>query len=80
MNRKYPKRLDQTDIGVLQTYQWPRSSGLDRETVGFIMAVQDQYIPTNAYTLEMNKVGSRLVCCLRYKFDEAVGHILSVCP
>lgn len=41
LNRKYPKRLDETDIDVPQTYQWPRSSSLDRETVGFIIAAQD---------------------------------------
>ena len=49
MHGQYPERVGKPDINQVSTHQWLRNYGLKAETEGFIIAAQDQSLPTKIY-------------------------------
>ena len=62
------------------THQWLKSSGLKAETEGFIVAAQDQSLPTKAYQHHVLKIHNDPMCRICGKFEETIDHIVSGCP
>ena len=58
MHGQYPERVGKPDINQDNTHQWLRKSGLKAETESFIIAAQDQSIPTKLYQHRIIKNGS----------------------
>lgn len=80
MHGQYPKRSNRADVHKQNTHQWLRGAGLRAETEGFIMAAQDQSLPTRNYEANIIKNGTKPNCRLCDKFAETVDHIISGCP
>ena len=49
MHGQYPEKVGKPDINQDNTHQWLRNSGLKAETEDFIIAAQDQSLPTKLY-------------------------------
>ena len=69
---QYPERVCKPDINEDNTHQWLRSSGLKAETEGFIIAAQDQSLPTKLYQHRIIKKW------LRSKYAECVITMMKV--
>ena len=80
LHGKYPKRTKEADVDQLMTHQWLKSSGLKAETEGFIVAAQDQSLPTKAYQHHVLKIHNDPMCRICGKFEETIDHIVSGCP
>ena len=80
LHGKYPERLSKADIDPNLTHQWLRGTGLKAETEGFIIAAQDQSLPTRNYKANIVKDGSDPSCRVCGKFPETVDHIVAGCP
>ena len=79
MHDQYPERVGKPDINQENTRQWLKS-GLKAETEGFIIAAQDQSLPTKLYQHSIIKNGSDPKCRMCHNCDESVDHIVSGCP
>jgi len=75
----YPTRIDQADVDQAKTHAWLRSSGLKAETEGFVIAAQDQSLPTRNYQCKILKTDTDSKCRLCHKYDETIDHIVSGC-
>ena len=80
LHGQYPKRLEKADTDKEATNKWLRSSGLKGETEGFIIAAQDQSLPTKLYHHQIIKDGSDPKCRLCNAYNESVDHLISGCP
>ena len=80
LHGKYPERFSQADIDPTLTHQWLQGTGLKAETEGFIIAAQDQSLPTRNYKANIVKDGSDPSCRICGKFPETVDHIVAGCP
>ena len=80
LHGQYPKRLSQPDIDPKLTHQWLQGTGLKGETEGFIIAAQDQSLPTRNYKAKIVKDGSDPSCRICGKFPETIDHIVGGCP
>ena len=49
LHGKYPQRMKQADVDQDKTHRWLKAAGLKAETEGFIIAAQDQSLPTRWY-------------------------------
>ena len=76
---QYPLRANQADVDKSMTHQWLRSSGLKGETEGFILAAQDQCLPTRNYHANVLKNGANPNCRICDKSLETVDHLVSGC-
>ena len=73
--------MKQADEGQDKTHRWLKAAGLKPETEGFIIAAQDQSLPTRWYQksiLEKPDVDPK--CRLCGRFDETIDHLVSGCP
>ena len=61
------------------THQWLKSSGLKGETEGFIIAAQDQSLPTKNYQTNISKVTKDDKCRLCKNNKETIDHLVSGC-
>ena len=66
-----------TDDNKAKTHQWLSSSSLKGQTEGFIVAEQDQSIPTRVYQSKVLKNGVDPKCRLCKNNKETVDHIIS---
>ena len=46
LHGRYPSRIKEADVDMKATNQWFKSSGLQDETEGLIIAAQDQTLTT----------------------------------
>ena len=70
MHGQYPERVGKPDINQDNTHQWLRNSGLKAETEGFIIAAQDQSLPTKLYQHRIINNGSDPKCRMCHNCDE----------
>jgi hypothetical protein len=80
LHGQFPTRVDKADIDKELTYKWLKSSELKGETEGFIMAAQDQSLPTKAQQCRIYGITDDPKCRLCGMFDETVDHLISGCP
>ena len=62
LHGKYPERISKPDIDSKLTHMWLQGTGLKAETEGFIIAAQDQSLPTRNYKANIIKDGSDPMC------------------
>ena len=73
--------MKQTDVDQDKTHRWPKAVGLQAETEGFIIAAQDQSLPTHWYQYNiLKKPDVDPKCRLCGRFDETIDHLVSGCP
>ena len=72
---KYPIRASDLDVNSLLTHQWLALSVLKSETEVFIMAAQDQSLPTRNF--QANILEKCRVCD---NYTETIDHLASGCP
>ena len=80
LHGQYPKRSQQADVDQEKTHQWLRATGLKAETEGFIIAAQDQSLPTRNYQSKIVKNGVSPKCRFCDQYDETIDHLVSGCP
>ena len=81
LHGKYPQWVKQTDVDQDKTHRWPKAVGLQAETEGFIIAAQDQSLPTLWYQCNiLKKPDVDPKCRLCGRFDETIDHLVSGCP
>ena len=80
LHGKYPQRLTDNDVDQIQTNKWLKTTGLNSETEGFIIAAQDQCIKTNYYRSKILKDGSSPMCRICSQYQETIDHVVSGCP
>ena len=80
LHGKYPICASDPDVNFSLTYQWLASSGLKSETVGFIIAAQDQRLPTRNFQANILENGTDPKCRVCDKHTETIDHLVSGCP
>ena len=79
LHGRYPTRTMDADVDRNLTHQWLRSSGLKPETEGFIVAAQDQSLPTRSYQARILKKGNDPKCRFCQQTEESVDHLITGC-
>ena len=77
---KYPICASDRDVNFSLTHQWLASPGLKSETEGFIIAVQDQSLPTRNFQANISENSTDPKCRICDKHTETIGHLVSCCP
>ena len=73
--------MKQADVDQDKTHRWLKAAGLKAETEGFIIATQDQRLPTRWYQYNiLKKPDVDPKCRLCGRFDETIDHLVSGCP
>ena len=49
LHGKYPQRVKQANVDQDNTHRWLKAASIKAETEGFMIAVQDQNLPTHWY-------------------------------
>ena len=81
LHGKYLQRVKQADVDQDKTHRWLKAAGLKAETEGFIIATQDQSLPTRWYQHNiLKKPDVDPKCRLCGRFDETIDHLVSGCP
>ncbi len=80
LHGQYPKKLNREEIDQEQTQHWLRSAGLKAETEGFLIAAQDQSLPTRNYQKHIMKQNTLSKCRMCGSWEETINHIVSGCP
>ena len=81
LHGKYPQRVKQADVDQDKTHRWLKAAGLKAETEDFIIAAQDQSLPTGWYQHNiLNKPDVDPKCKLCGHFDKTIDHLVSGCP
>ena len=80
MHSHYPERISKPDINQDNAHQWLKNSGLKVETEGFIIAAEDQSLPTKLYRHSNIKNGSDPKYRMCHNCGESIDHIVSGCP
>ena len=74
----YPQLVKRADVDQDKTHRWLKAAGLKAETEGFIIAAQDQSLPTRWYRhniLKKPDVDPKCILC----GDEIIDHLVSGC-
>ena len=79
LHGQYSKRVNEVDVDKKYTHQWVSSTGLKGETEGFILAAQDQSLPTRNYQANILHTGVDPRCRLCAEKVETIDHIVSGC-
>ena len=78
LHGKYPQRVKQADVDQDKTHI--KAAGLKAETVGFIIAAQDQSLSTRWYQHNiLKKPDVDPKCRLCGRFDKTIDHLVSGC-
>ena len=81
LHGKYPQLVKQADVDHDKTHRWVKAPGLEAETEGFIIAAQDQSLPTRWYHHNiLKKPDVDPKCRLCGRFGETIDHLVSGCP
>ena len=81
LHGKYPQRVKQAGMDQDKTHRWLKAAGLKAETEGFMIAAQDQSLPTRWYQHKiLKKPDVDPKCRLCGRFDETIDHLVSNCP
>ena len=81
LHGKYPQRVKQADVDQYKTNRWLKAGGLKAETEGFIIAAQDQSLPTRWYQYNiLKKPDVDPKCRLCGRFDKTIDRLVSGCP
>ena len=81
LHGKYPQRVKQANVDQNKTHRWLKAAGLKAETEGFLIAAQDQSLPTRWYQHSiLNKPDVDPNCRPCGRFDETIDHLISGCP
>ncbi|KAL1454659.1 hypothetical protein WDU94_010873, partial [Cyamophila willieti] len=78
----YRKQIEQDNIDPENTFEWLKKGQLFPETEGFVMAIQDQTIPTKnyrKYIIREHDIGSDK-CRKCNTQSETIDHITNGCP
>ena len=79
LHGRYPARTTEPDVDRERTHQWLRSAGLKPETEGFLMAAQDQCLPTRSYQAHILKNGTAPKCRFCQEREETIDHLVAGC-
>lgn len=82
LHGRYKNLINKPFVDKNQTFQWLRKGELFPETEGFIMAMQDQTIPTRnyrKYIMKETDIGTDK-CRKCNLHSETIEHIISGCP
>ena len=80
LHGKYPICASDPDENFLLTHQWLASSSLKSETGGFIIAAQDQSLPTRNFQANILENGTDPKCRVCDKHTKTIDHLVSGCP
>ena len=81
LHGKYPQRVKQADVDQDNTHRWLKAAGLKAEAKGFIIAPQDQSLPTRRHQHKiLKKADVDPKCRLWGRFDETIDHLISGGP
>ena len=81
LHGKYPQRMKQANVDEDKSHRWLKGAGLKAETEGFIIAAQDQSLPTRWYQHNiLKKPDVDPKCRLCGRFDETIDHLVSGGP
>ena len=80
LHGKHPIRASDPDVNSSLTHHWVASSGLKSETEGFIIAAQDQSLPTRNFQANILENGADPKCRVCDKHTETIDHLVSGCP
>ena len=73
--------MKQADVDNDKNHRWLKAAGLKAETVGFIIAAQDQSLSTLWYQHNiLKKPDVDPKCRLYGRFDETIDHLVSGSP
>ena len=73
--------MKQANVDQDKSHRWLKAAGLKAETEGFIIAAQDQSLPTRWYQHNiLKKPDVDPKCRLCGRFDETIDHLVSGCP
>lgn len=76
LHGQYPTKTDEMNIS---SWRWLKTGYMKKETEGFLMAAQDQALPTRNYKVTIMKQVGTKKCRMCGERDETVMHILSEC-
>ena len=81
LHGKYPQLVKQADVDHDKTHRWLKAPGLKAETEGFIIAAQDQSLPTRWYHHNiLKKPDVDPKCRLCGRFGKTIDHLVSGFP
>ena len=80
LHGQFQQNASQGHVHTERTWAWLKSSNLKAETEGFLMAAQDQCLPTKYYKTKITSQLSDSKCRLCGRSDEHINHILLACP
>jgi hypothetical protein len=80
MHGQYIRNIDRQLIGEEDTLLWLSKGDLKTETESEVVTAQDQAIQTKYYATKILNTKTDSKCRLWQQFDEALDHIISVCP
>ena len=79
LHGKYPISASDPDGKSSLTHRRLASSGLKSETEGFIIAAQNQNLPTRKFQAKILVYGADPKCRVCDKHTETIGHLVSGC-
>ena len=79
LHGQFLKRATAPNIAKDQTNKWLRSASLKPETEGFIIAAQDQSLPTNNYKKNIAKTSNNELCRMCKTHKETIDHLIAGC-
>jgi hypothetical protein len=80
MHGQLPLNLEEKLVYIEQSYCWPKSGDIKRETESNIVAVQDQAISTNYFKNKILKEETESKCSLCKQHEETIDHLTLGCP
>ena len=79
LHGQFLKRATAPNIAKEQTNKWLKSASLKPETEGFIVAAQDQALPTNNYKKNVSKTSNNELCRMCKTQKETIDHLIAGC-